>query len=114
MVDEVHERTIQNDVLLGLLKKIIRKRQDLRIIISSASLDVNLYKHFFQDVEYSRSRDLLKPYSILTVQGRQYPVNILLLFSFFLLSLVMLLLLFRITFTLPLLWDWTSRLTNRR
>ena len=80
MVDEVHERTIQNDVLLGLLKKIIRKRQDLRIIISSASLDVNLYKHFFQDVEYSRSRDLLKPYSILTVQGRQYPVNILLLF----------------------------------
>ena len=82
MVDEVHERTIQNDVLLGLLKKIIRKRQDLRIIISSASLDVNLYKHFFQDVEYSRSHDLLKPYSILTVQGRQYPVNILLLFFF--------------------------------
>lgn len=82
MVDEVHERTIQNDVLLGLLKKIIRKRQDLRIIISSASLDVNLYKHFFQDVEYSRSHDLLKPYSILTVQGRQYPVNILLFFPF--------------------------------
>ncbi|CBK22886.2 uncharacterized protein [Blastocystis hominis] len=76
MVDEVHERTIQNDVLLGLLKKIIRKRQDLRIIISSASLDVNLYKHYFQDVEYSRSHDLLKPYTILTVQGRQYPVNI--------------------------------------
>ena len=82
MVDEVHERTIQNDVLLGLLKKIIRKRQDQRIIIASASLDVNVYKHFFQDVEYSRSRDLLKPYSILTVQGRQYPVNILLLFPF--------------------------------
>lgn len=77
MVDEVHERTIQNDVLLGLLKKIIRKRQDLRIIISSASMDVNLYKHFFQDVEYSNSHDLLKPYTILTVQGRQYPVNIL-------------------------------------
>ena len=77
MVDEVHERTIQNDFLLGLLKKIIRKRQDLRIIISSASLDVNLYKHFFQDVDYSHSHDLLKPFSILTVQGRQYPVNIL-------------------------------------
>ena len=94
MVDEVHERTIQNDVLLGLLKKIIRKRQDLRIIISSASLDVNLYKHFFQDVEYSRSRDLLKPYSILTVQ-----VHLLLL---------------RTTFTLPLLWNWTSKLIDRQ
>ena len=78
MVDEVHERKVNGDVLLGLLKKIIRKRQDLRIIISSASMNVNLYKHFFQDVEYADPRDSLKPYTILTVQGHQYPVDILL------------------------------------
>lgn len=46
MVDEVHERTIENDVLLGLLKKIIKKRQDLRIIISSASVvNESFYHH---------------------------------------------------------------------
>lgn len=46
MVDEVHERTIENDVLLGLLKKIIKKRQDLRIIISSASVvNESFYYH---------------------------------------------------------------------
>lgn len=40
MVDEVHERSVDNDILLGLLKKIIRKRQDLRIVISSASVPI--------------------------------------------------------------------------
>lgn len=32
MVDEVHERSVDNDILLGLAEKIIRKRQDLRIV----------------------------------------------------------------------------------
>lgn len=40
MVDEAHERSVDNDVLLGLLKKIIQKRQDLRLVISSASVRV--------------------------------------------------------------------------
>ena len=38
MVDEAHIRSIDNDVLIGLLKKIIQKRQDLRIVISSATV----------------------------------------------------------------------------
>ena len=38
VVDEAHERSVDNDVLLGLLKKIIQKRQDLRLVISSASV----------------------------------------------------------------------------
>lgn len=45
MVDEVHERNVDNDILLGLLKKIIRKRQDLRIVISSASVVLCLRLH---------------------------------------------------------------------
>ena len=38
MVDEAHTRSIDNDVLFGLLKKIIQKRQDLRIVIASATV----------------------------------------------------------------------------
>lgn len=39
MIDEAHERSINTDVTLGLLRKVIMIRQDLRIIISSATLD---------------------------------------------------------------------------
>lgn len=39
MIDEAHERSINTDLILGLLRKIIAVRQDLRVIISSATLD---------------------------------------------------------------------------
>lgn len=40
MLDEVHERSLQTDILLGLIKKVLRKRPiDLRVIISSATLE---------------------------------------------------------------------------
>ena len=40
-------------------------------------MNVDLYKRYFRDVEYTGKHDSLKPYTILTVQGRQYPVDIL-------------------------------------
>lgn len=40
MVDEAHERSLSTDLLLGLLRKVIAQRPDLRILISSASLEV--------------------------------------------------------------------------
>ncbi len=42
MVDEAHERSLSTDLLLGLLRKVIAQRPDLRILISSASLEVRL------------------------------------------------------------------------
>ena len=45
-------------------------------------MDVKLYKRFFSDVEYLDKRDELKPYTIMTVQGRQYPVDILYFFRY--------------------------------
>ena len=47
MVDEAHERSIYTDVVVGLLKKIQRRRKDLRVIISSATLDAEAFKNFF-------------------------------------------------------------------
>ena len=42
MLDEAHERSLQTDMALGFIKKILRKRTDLRIIISSATLDAKV------------------------------------------------------------------------
>lgn len=41
MVDEAHERSLSTDLLLGLLRKVVVQRPDLRILISSASLEVS-------------------------------------------------------------------------
>jgi len=39
MIDDIHERTLNTDILLGLLKKIRRKNPSLKLIISSATID---------------------------------------------------------------------------
>jgi ATP-dependent RNA helicase DDX35 len=49
IVDDCHERSLYTDIILGLLKKIRKKRPDLKIIISSATLDADLYHRFFND-----------------------------------------------------------------
>ena len=55
MVDEAHERSISSDILLGLLKKIRKKRPELRIIISSATLQAEEFLRFFVDDEETRT-----------------------------------------------------------
>ena len=42
MLDEAHERSLQTDMALGLMKKMLKKRKDLRVIVSSATLDAQV------------------------------------------------------------------------
>lgn len=42
MVDEAHERSYNTDILLGLLRKVMTIRNDLRVIVSSATLDAEV------------------------------------------------------------------------
>lgn len=69
MIDEAHERNILTDTVLGLLKKIIKKRDTLKIIISSATIDAEFFKNFFTLKNQPKSA------VILSVEGKMYPVE---------------------------------------
>lgn len=72
MLDEAHERTLSADICLGLMKKILRKRPELRLIVSSATLDAEVLRDFFSSQVDSKSIST----AILSIEGRVYPVDI--------------------------------------
>ena len=64
IVDEAHERTLHTDILFGLVKDIARFRPDMKLLISSATLDSDKFSQFFDDAPIFR------------IPGRRYPVEI--------------------------------------
>ncbi|KAF6821248.1 helicase associated domain-containing protein [Colletotrichum sojae] len=83
MVDEAHERSISTDILLGLLKKIMKKRPELRIIISSATLQAEEFLRFFttnpgdepETKQASAAAGDNEKGAIISLEGRSYPVD---------------------------------------
>lgn len=78
MVDEAHERSLSSDILLSLLKKVSRKRKDLRVVVSSATLEAERFLDFFAPDEGEKVHGKSKEEygQIVGIEGRTYPVEV--------------------------------------
>ncbi|OBX09506.1 ATP-dependent helicase HrpA [Gallibacterium salpingitidis] len=64
IIDEAHERSLNNDFILGYLKQLLPRRPDLKVIITSATIDVERFSDHFDHAP------------IIEVSGRTYPVEV--------------------------------------
>lgn len=78
MVDEAHERSLSSDILLSLLKKVLRKRPDLRVVVSSATLEAERFLDFFapDEGETINGKGKEEYGKIISIEGRVHPVEI--------------------------------------
>ncbi|XP_064437325.1 probable ATP-dependent RNA helicase DHX34 isoform X3 [Mirounga angustirostris] len=64
IVDEVHERHLHNDFLLGVLRRLLPKRPDLRVILMSATINISLFSSYFGGAP------------VVQVPGRLFPITV--------------------------------------
>ena len=68
IIDEAHERSLNIDFLLGYLRQLLPKRPDLKVIVTSATIDANRFAEHFGSKDH--------PAPVIEVSGRLYPVEV--------------------------------------
>jgi len=63
MVDEAHERSLNIDFILGILKDILKKRRNLKVVVSSATINASVFSEYFNECP------------VVTIDARMYPVR---------------------------------------
>ncbi|KAF8936644.1 DEAH-box RNA helicase prp16 [Dissophora ornata] len=64
IMDEAHERSLNTDVLMGLMKKILARRRDLKLIVTSATMNADKFSSFYGNA------------ATFTIPGRTFPVDV--------------------------------------
>eukprot|EP00177_Eucheuma_denticulatum_P006762 GFKZ01012289.1.p1 GENE.GFKZ01012289.1~~GFKZ01012289.1.p1 ORF type:complete len:1366 (-),score=200.61 GFKZ01012289.1:915-5012(-) len=73
LVDEVHERSVDTDFLLLLLREIVSRRSGLRVVLMSATLDAEKFASYFSSALTSGGKRAQVP--VVSIPGRTYPVD---------------------------------------
>lgn len=77
IIDEAHERSLNIDVILGYLRRILPQRPELKVVITSATIDPERFaRHFSQQQLPAEGEELPDDVPIIEVSGRTYPVEI--------------------------------------
>ncbi|HET19118.1 MAG TPA: ATP-dependent RNA helicase HrpA, partial [Chromatiales bacterium] len=76
ILDEAHERSLNIDFLLGYLKRLLPRRPDLKLIVTSATLDVERFSRHFDGAPAESAPGFRPSTTTLSVEGRTYPVEV--------------------------------------
>ena len=78
IIDEAHERSLNIDFIMGYLKTLLPKRPDLKVIITSATLDTARFSQYFAGYKTYQDKKVgkLTPAPVFDVEGRSFPVEV--------------------------------------
>ncbi len=75
IIDEAHERSLNIDFLLGYLRQILPRRPDLKVIVTSATIDAQRFADHFASLQGTQDAKTLTPAPVIMVSGRMFPVE---------------------------------------